>query len=80
MWHLVMENRYKLQLLLCCLMLRIDTPDAFEAATLRAAQDPEGFWAEIARSFVWARPFDRVLDWEFSTPKRSEERRVGKEC
>ena len=69
MWHLVMENRYKLQLLFCCLMLRIDTPEAFEAATLRAAHDREGFWAEIARSFVWARPFERVLDWEFSTPK-----------
>ena len=29
----------------------------------RAAEDPEGFWAEAARLLPWARPWDRVLDW-----------------
>jgi acetyl-CoA synthetase len=29
----------------------------------RAAADPEGFWAEQARTLDWIRPFTEVLDW-----------------
>jgi acetyl-CoA synthetase len=28
-----------------------------------AAHDPEGFWAEQARTLEWIRPWDRVLEW-----------------
>jgi hypothetical protein len=40
-------------------------PDAAELARLHehAARDPEGFWAEQARSaLVWHKPFTRTLD------------------
>jgi acetyl-CoA synthetase len=30
---------------------------------VRAAADPEAFWAEQARSLDWMRPFTEVLDW-----------------
>jgi len=30
----------------------------------QADADPEGFWAEWARSLEWYRPWDRVLEWE----------------
>jgi acetyl-CoA synthetase len=29
----------------------------------RAAEDPEGFWAEQAGRLSWSRPWDRVMDW-----------------
>jgi acetyl-CoA synthetase len=29
----------------------------------RAAQDPEGFWAEFARELEWIEPWSQVLDW-----------------
>ena len=29
----------------------------------RAANDPEAFWAEMANSLEWSRPWERVLDW-----------------
>ena len=29
----------------------------------RAAQDPEAYWAEQARSLTWTQPFTEVLDW-----------------
>jgi acetyl-CoA synthetase len=30
----------------------------------QAAADPEGFWAEQARSLHWFEPFTKVLDWD----------------
>ncbi len=30
----------------------------------RAAEDPEAFWADVARGLDWFRPWDRVLEWE----------------
>jgi acetyl-CoA synthetase len=35
----------------------------YEALYQRAQDDPEGFWAEQARSLDWIKPFDRVLHW-----------------
>jgi acetyl-CoA synthetase len=35
----------------------------YEALFAKAKADPEGFWAEQARSLDWARPFDKVLVW-----------------
>ena len=29
----------------------------------RAKKDPEGFWAEAARSLDWFKPWDKVLEW-----------------
>ena len=35
----------------------------------RSLQDPEGFWADVARSFHWRQPWNRVLQWDFQGPK-----------
>jgi propionyl-CoA synthetase len=35
---------------------------SYEEAYAQAQLDPEGFWAEAARSIHWDRPFTRVLD------------------
>ena len=35
-----------------------------DALHVAAAQDPEEFWAEQARTLAWMRPFTEVLDWQ----------------
>lgn len=34
-----------------------------------SVQRPEEFWAEIAEHFLWRKPWDQVLDWDFSKPE-----------
>ncbi|HUJ60411.1 MAG TPA: acetate--CoA ligase [Kofleriaceae bacterium] len=41
----------------------------YEALYRRAADDPEGFWADQARELVWAKPWERVLDWKLPDAK-----------
>ena len=35
----------------------------------RSVANPEGFWAEVAESFVWRKKWDAVLNWNFIEPK-----------
>ncbi len=35
----------------------------------RSVQDPELFWSDIADHFTWRKKWNRVLQWEFHTPK-----------
>ncbi len=36
----------------------------------KSVQDPETFWEEIAEEhFVWRKPWDKVLDWDFTKPE-----------
>ncbi|MCI0620959.1 MAG: acetate--CoA ligase [Acidobacteria bacterium] len=37
----------------------INDPTIYE----RAKKDPEGFWAEAAKSLDWFKPWDKVLEW-----------------
>ena len=37
-----------------------------------SVENPEAFWGEIAKdNFTWKRPWSKVLEWDFSTPKVS---------
>ena len=41
-------------------------PDTYQQMYQRSIQDPEGFWAEQADTFVsWFKKWDRVLEWDF---------------
>jgi acetyl-CoA synthetase len=40
-----------------------------EARSARAANDPEGFWAEVAGQLAWAEPWRQVLDWKLPDAK-----------
>jgi acetyl-CoA synthetase len=50
---------------------RFSPPSEFASAAIlsdsaiheRAAQDPEGFWAEQAEALDWSQKWDQVLDW-----------------
>ena len=48
---------------------QITSPEAYKVASEKSVKDPEGFWAEIASSFLWKRRWDKVLDWNFNEPK-----------
>jgi acetyl-CoA synthetase len=34
-----------------------------------SVENPEQFWADIAKQFVWKKPFTQTLNWNFSEPK-----------
>lgn len=34
----------------------------------KSVEDPEGFWNEIADSFLWQKKWNKVLDWNFQEP------------
>ncbi|MBC7921364.1 MAG: acetate--CoA ligase [Ferruginibacter sp.] len=42
--------------------------EEYQAAYRRSVADPEGFWGEVASDFQWRRPWDRVLEWNFTEP------------
>ncbi|TDI70574.1 MAG: acetyl-coenzyme A synthetase, partial [Bacteroidetes bacterium] len=50
----------------------IKTVEEYHQAYRRSVQDPESFWGEIAReNFVWQKPWDTVLNWDFTKPEVS---------
>lgn len=48
---------------------RINSLAEYEAAYKKSVADPQGFWAEIASSFSWEKPWEEVLRWNFDEPK-----------
>lgn len=42
--------------------------DEYRQAWKKSVDDPEGFWAEQAESFVWQKKWDKVLEWNFQDP------------
>jgi acetyl-CoA synthetase len=42
----------------------IKSPAEYEKLYQRAADDPDGFWAEQAESLAWFRKWDKVLEWK----------------
>jgi acetyl-CoA synthetase len=43
---------------------RVKSLADYEALYERAAKDPDGFWAEIAKGLHWFSPWTKVLDWQ----------------
>jgi acetyl-CoA synthetase len=39
----------------------------FDAECKRAAEDPDAFWAEIAKELHWHKPWTKVFDWKYPT-------------
>ncbi len=40
----------------------------YREAYARSVADPEAFWDEIAKTFVWRKPYTEVLSWDFDGP------------
>ena len=51
---------------------KIKNLEEYDKNYTAAIQNPEEFWATIAKeNFKWKRPWNKVLDWDFSIPKVS---------
>ena len=48
--------------------LQIKSLEEYQEAYTQSVEQPEKFWEDQAKSFVWKRKWDKVLDWEFDTP------------
>ncbi len=46
----------------------IQSFEEYQATYARSVADPEGFWAEIASTFQWQKPWKKVLQWNFRKP------------
>ncbi len=44
---------------------RIHSFEDYQAQYRRSVEDPEGYWADIAATFTWQKPWEKVLDWDF---------------
>ena len=42
----------------------IHSREEYDKLCARAAADPEGFWADIARELHWFEPWNKVLEWD----------------
>ena len=47
----------------------IQSLEAFDALSKRAAEDPEAYWSEIASQLHWFEKWNKVLDWELPFSK-----------
>jgi acetyl-CoA synthetase len=48
---------------------QIQSIEQYQTAYQKSMDEPEKFWADIAQHFTWQKKWDKVLDWEFHTPK-----------
>ena len=47
---------------------QIRSLEQYRSEYKKSVEDPEGFWGGIAANFQWRRPWDKVLQWNFSEP------------
>ena len=47
---------------------KIQTLSGYIHEYQKSVQDPESFWARIAESFHWKKPWDKTLEWDFEGP------------
>ena len=50
-------------------MKRIPDFATYEKTYQESIQNPEKFWADIARDFTWKKKWDKVLEWDFHKPE-----------
>lgn len=48
---------------------QITSFEQYQSDYKKSIEDPEGFWAGVASSFQWRKPWTKVLDWNFKEPK-----------
>ncbi len=47
---------------------QITTAEQYHEAYHKSVSAPEDFWAEVAGSFQWRKPWDKTLEWNFEEP------------
>jgi acetyl-CoA synthetase len=49
--------------------LKITSFEEYKQVYQQSVEQPEEFWAAIASNFQWRKPWDKVLEWNFTGPK-----------
>lgn len=49
--------------------MRIRSEKDYHLAYQKSIDQPEAFWDEIAKEFVWRQPWTKTLEWNFTEPK-----------
>lgn len=49
--------------------LNIKTFEEYQNQYNESISNPEQFWDNIAKTFLWKRPWDKTLEWNFNEPK-----------
>jgi acetyl-CoA synthetase len=47
---------------------QLTTEAQYHEAYKKSVANPEDFWAEIAGNFLWRKPWDKTLEWNFDEP------------
>ena len=47
---------------------QITSLDNYKQTYKRSVENPEAFWSEVANNFQWRKPWDKVVEWNFSEP------------
>ena len=47
---------------------QIKSLEEYKAAYKKSIENPEEFWADIARNFFWRKRWDKVVEWNFTEP------------
>src|SRR4051812_9125223 len=42
--------------------------DEYKKAYQQSISDPDSFWADVAKHFLWKKKWDKVLEWNFEEP------------
>ena len=51
---------------------KLNTKEEFAKAKQRAVSDPDSFWGEIASTFVWKTPFEKVVQYDWNDSHSTE--------
>ena len=49
--------------------MKITSFDEYQKTYQKSVDHPEEFWAGVASHFLWRKPWDKVLEWNFEEPK-----------
>lgn len=47
---------------------QIKSLEEYKTTYQRSVENPEGFWSDVASTFQWRKPWEKVLDWNFLEP------------
>lgn len=48
--------------------MKINSFEEYHQVYKKSVEQPEEFWADIASTFYWRKPWDKVLEWNFKEP------------
>jgi acetyl-CoA synthetase len=48
------------------MITKINSLEEYRKEYLKSVESPEEFWSEIAKTFLWKKDWERVVDWDFN--------------